>query len=155
MLHQIATNPGLNEHCKRVATFCDCVLDGRGFPLSERLLLRRAALGHHSRQAVDGNHNFQRLADDLGIVLNDRLVNCVPQLAPHLTTILEMADLFDSELEYGPYSGTSLMETLSSESLSSNNPAIGFILPFLRKIAPEQVKALVPKLPVFLHPASR
>lgn len=150
-------------HCQRVAAYCAEIASHLRLPLRDRTVLHSAAINHHT--AAGGPDYLACLANELGLVVADGETDSARNaiLAHYsgrrksddaaieqLAGILEMADLFDEQLEAGPYSAMCLREQLASSADDSNgNPAISFVLPHLRLFSRSKLLTLTNKLPVF------
>jgi putative nucleotidyltransferase with HDIG domain len=157
---------GCTAHSQRVAAYCYEVAASLGLTARQQAVLRHAALEHHKGRI--SNRSASRIIADLGIsaslshqtprqTLKDKVLDVFhgvaevaePEVAT-LSSILEMADHFDEELEFGQYSELGTAALLDSElSDTLENPAVALILPGLRASSMAQIWRLAPKLPVF------
>lgn len=169
-----ALNAGLRSHCLRVAAWAYELSVGLRLTAEEQRLLEQAALLHHSPFEMLETETINRLGKDLW-------PNHANQLPPETTCdsgqvrailvamrrpggsqridrisaiakIVEIADLFDEQLEIAQFEGRALQEALE---LASDNPVLESALQILRKSNRQDLLALIPRLPVYPAAAVR
>lgn len=149
-------------HSTRVATFCDEICKSLGISTIARLMLNRAALYHHSQ--ADASNVPRALANDLGLELphstdgtwrailaqyHGRRESSDPLIC-RLAAILDMANLFDEELEASPYGDLALAELLDERvSVCEPREPIPFVLQHLRRFSKSELLGFTKRLPVF------
>lgn len=163
-----ALNAGLRSHCLRVAAWAYELSKGLKLTAEEERLLEQAALLHHSPFEMLEAGTVNRLAEDLW---PDRPMQLSAE-APHATAqvrailkamrrpgnsqradrisaignILEIADLFDEQLEIAQFEGRAVQDVLESASW---DPVLAAALQVLRKSNRKDLLALIPRLPVY------
>lgn len=142
----VSSRIGLEAHCQRVAAYCREIAVSMKLPARSRILLDAAAKSHHDRpfsaDAVEGMLRDCLEPDSASSATPYR--TCPTSLPSPLATILEMANQFDEEIEFAPYSDEPLADLLAR----GTSPAMSCVSPHLRKCCREELIALVPRLPV-------
>jgi HD-like signal output (HDOD) protein len=136
-----AFTASLRAHCSRVAGWACELAAGAGLSAHESKILELTALNHHRDRMDDAESQS---------VLNAFRVhgNGVGRIAM-IADLLEMAELFDEQLELAQLEGISLLEVLQSSRDGEPEPVVGPMLLHLRKATREDVIALVQRLPVY------
>jgi len=163
-----ALNAGLRSHCLRVAAWAYELSAGLKLTTVEERLLEQAALLHHSPFEMLETETVNRLADDLWPDRAKQLpgespgapaqVRAILEAVRHpggsrridrisaIANTLEVADLFDEQLEIAQFEGRAVQEVLES---APGDPVLGSALALLRKVNREDLLALIPRLPVY------
>lgn len=163
-----ALNAGLRSHCLRVAAWAYELAVELKLTAEEEHLLEQAALLHHSPLEMLEAETVNRLAEDLWPDRPKQLSAEAPgtpaqvraileamrqpggsQRADRISAIaniLEIADLFDEQLEIAQFEGRAVQEVLES---ASGDPVLGSALQVLRKSNRKDLLALIPRLPVY------
>jgi putative nucleotidyltransferase with HDIG domain len=155
-------------HCARVAAYCEEIAQQTGLSSTVATALRQSALLHHDEERR--NAPFVRELTNLGIFANrddgdeaanqsisDQILASYfdPGAAAEgdirlLTHILEMADLFDETFEFGAFSDQRLSEIFNpSQAGQLHEPVVPFVLSYLRGCSMDELRTLIPRIPVF------
>jgi putative nucleotidyltransferase with HDIG domain len=162
-----AFNAGLRSHCVRVAAWAQ-ELSGKLKLTEEERVLKQAALLHHFPLDMLETETMNRLTGDLWPGSPDHPLStetAVPlsvrailqamrqpggsQRADRISAIanvLELADLFDEQLEIAQFEGQSVSQVLET---AAADPILASALHVLRKSTREDLLALIPRLPVY------
>ena len=174
MTYMDALNAGLRSHCLRVAAWAYELSVGLKLTAEEERLLEQAALLHHSPFEMLEAETVNRLAEDLwpdhpkqlsaeapGAPAQVRaIIEAMQQPGGSrradrisaIGNILEIADLFDEQLEIAQFEGRAVQEVLES---ASGDPVLASALQVLRKSNRKDLLALIPRLPVYPAAAVR
>jgi HD-like signal output (HDOD) protein len=148
-----------------VAAYCDEIAENMKLPARDRALLRQLAMRHHTVPHAFGSGAAERLAADLGFrvkasdqprSLFEQLTSAFagdtacPEEIRQLALLVEMAEDFDTEIEFLAYSDFPGGRTLREAACDVfEHPALGVLLPEFRRYSREQLASLANKLPVF------
>ncbi len=163
-----ALNAGLRSHCLRVAAWAYELSVGLKLTAEEERLLEQAALLHHLPFEMLETETVNRLAEDLwpdgpkqlpseatGIsALVRPILEAMRQPGGSqrvdrisaMAGILEIADLFDEQLEIAQFEGRAVQDVLES---AAGDPVLASALQILRKSNRNDLLALIPRLPVY------
>ena len=163
-----AINAGLRSHCTRVAAWAQELAGSLRLTAEEERLLEQAALLHHYPLEMVETETLKRLAGDLWPVSAyhpARRVSAVPlsvrailewirkpggsrraDRISALANILDLADLFDEQLEIARFEGRSVREVLET---ALADPILGSALHVMRKSDRRELLAMIPNLPVY------
>ena len=161
-----ARDAGIDVHCQRVAAWAFELSAGLKLTAGEERALEQAALQHHSAFQMLEGPTMERLTGDLwpchpmaaepaGELSEARAI----LQAMHrpgasrrvdrntsMANILEIADLFDEQLEMAQLEGQDVQDVLES---AAGDPVLGSALRIMRKSSRDVLLALIPRLPVY------
>ncbi len=163
-----ASNAGIRSHCLRVAGWAHELSVGLKLTAEEERLLEEAALLHHSPLEMLEAETLDRLTKDLWPERPQRQplesrgapakVSAILQAMRHpggslqadrissMAKTLEIANLFDEQLEMAQFEGHAVQEVLEA---ASADPVLGPALQVLRMSNRNELLAMIPRLPVY------
>jgi putative nucleotidyltransferase with HDIG domain len=172
-------NAGLRSHCLRVAAWAQELAGKLKLTADEERLLEESALLHHMPLELletdtvnrllgelwpaEEKHPHSTVATGAGVVLPEKVRELLGAMRypaksqgtdriSALANILEIADLFDEQLEMAQFEGRAVRQVLEA---ASDDPVLGAALGSLRKASRADLLALIPKLPVYPEAAMR